>query len=528
MGLAIALETRKHPRTPLAASLPYLAAFGFLHGAVEWLDMLFLIPPDVLGISGEPALRPIKVLLLGLSTVFLVIFGARLVSSTWPRYRWVNALPVILFGLWLSTPLLIPRLLLGADIVLPAANSNCLQCHLSVVPGGSSPHPLEWVPSLSSAEVWARYLLYLPGLALTGAGLLGQANVFSKMRIPQVARDCRWAAGAFIVNTVFAGLIVSPAPYFPASVLNYSTFVSVVGVPPQVFRALMALIITVFVVKILRVFALEQGKQLDLAKQKSFEAQLGAAQELSRMKSEFVSYVSHELRTPLNAIIGFSELLLDETYGKLNPKQMRHVNNIHTSGKHLLQLVNDILDSSKVEAGKLHLNIQAIPLDDALSAAVVVGRNLGRSKSIDVDYGMPADLPRVMADPTRLNQILYNLVSNAVKFTPDKGRVAISARPVDGTAEVSIADTGIGIKPDDLEQIFVPFQQLEHGDSAEYPGTGLGLSLAKQLIELHGGRIWVNSRVGRGTTFYFTLPLERHEMKESESHGQREDTRCRG
>lgn len=528
MGLAITLENRKQTGGALASSLPFLAAFGFLHAAVEWGDMLFLIPSEVSAISGIPALRPIKIVLLGVSTACLAVFGARLIIGTMGKPRWLKSVPYLLFFLWLTTPFVVPHLLITGDVSLPAANTDCLQCHLSVPAGNTNPHPSDWVPWTSSAEVWARYLLYLPGLALTAAGLLMQGRVFQRMKLLQIARDCRFAAAAFIMNMFFAGLIVAPASYFPASVFNYNWFVSLVGIPPQVFRTLMALIIAFFVVRILRVFELENAKQLDQVRQESFEAQLHAAHEVSRMKSEFVSNVSHELRTPLNAIIGFSELLLDETYGKLNPKQMRHVSNVHTSGKHLLQLVNDILDTSKLEAGKLQINLLALPLDDQITTVVAAGRNIGRSKSIVVDAQIPPDMPRVLADPTRLNQILYNLVSNAVKFSPQGGKVTIAVKQSRDMAQVSVADTGIGISADDMEKLFVPFQQLGPVGAEQYQGTGLGLSLTKQLIELHGGKIWVDSKPRRGATFYFTLPLEQPENKECEPDGQRADTGCRG
>ena len=254
-------------------------------------------------------------------------------------------------------------------------------------------------------------------------------------------------------------------------------------------------------------------------------------EQASRFKSEFLATMSHELRTPLNAIIGFSELLRDQQFGPLNDKQTRYVQNVWTSGKYLLQLINDILDLSKVEAGKLEIHPESLDLGEALHAALNQLRPLAEPKGLHMDLRMADGLALLTADPVRFNQILYNLLSNAVKFTPPGGKITLSARVQRATSnvqsskshdvgpwtsdeqtfvEISVEDTGIGIKAEDLPRLFQEFTQLDASLSRQHQGTGLGLALTKKLVELHGGRIWAESRgEGQGTTFTFTLPLKR-------------------
>ncbi len=504
VGLAIAIEARKSTGLDFGNSLWYLAAFGFLHAMVEWSDMFLLVPTGMSSISGGVFLRAAKVLLLGISTVFLVQFGAKLITITTHRYRWLKWAPAVLFALWIGSSLTVPHMESFAAPELLRSGQLCSSCHSATA---LIANPLgAWHLTAAVAEVWARYLLYLPGLILTTIGLLQQARIFKATNLPRIARDTTYAAIAFGLNTIFAGMIVAPAPYFPADLLNYNTFLATVGIPPQVFRAAMALIIAVFVVRVLQIFEVEHRAQLEKARQERLQAQIDALRELNRMKSAFISTVSHELRTPLNSIIGFSELLLDQVYGNLNEKQLKHASNIHISGTHLLQLVNDILDLSKIEAGKMEMHIEEFSIRDVLDAAAQMARNLAAGRQLTVELKVDKNLSTAKADVRMFNQILYNLLSNAVKFTPDGGRVDIGASGADGELQVAVADTGIGIKAEDHERIFQEFQQLESSVSRKYGGTGLGLTLTKKLVEMHGGRIWVESDLGRGSTFRFTLP----------------------
>ncbi len=231
-------------------------------------------------------------------------------------------------------------------------------------------------------------------------------------------------------------------------------------------------------------------------------------EEASRFKSEFLASMSHELRTPLNSIIGFSELLEDQQFGPLNEKQERYMHNIWTSGRHLLDLINDILDLSKVEAGKIELHMETFSLREALGAALTMVRPQAAKKRISLRSEIVAETT-VTADPLRFKQIMYNLLSNAIKFTPEGGQVSVAARTVeDAFVEIAVTDTGIGIKAEDVPRLFQEFMQLDSFLGKQHEGTGLGLALTKRLVELHGGKIWAESLgPGQGTTVTLTLPI---------------------
>ncbi|TAK36247.1 MAG: HAMP domain-containing histidine kinase [Chloroflexota bacterium] len=519
MGLATALETRLARGPGLAGSLTYLALFGFVHAFVEWGDMLLLVPPEVSAISASPFLKPIKMLLLGISTVLLLQFGVELLVHLLGRHRWLRRVPLVLFVIWLIGPALLVVALHPGGVDVPDKVGSCLQCHPSI----SAPEIIRsdaWIPVSATMEVWARYSMYLPGLLVSALALLIQSRIFRSTKLGRIASDCRGAALALSVNAIFAGLVVAPAPYFPASILNYHTFTGLAGVPPQVFRAIMAVVIAYFIVRMLSVFRVEQAKTLETARIERYKAQLDAMQELTRLKSEFISGVSHELRTPLNAIIGFSELLLDETYGRLNKKQYRQVENIHVSGKHLATLVDDVLDLSRVESGRMSLRRQAVNVRETLEDAVTVARNLAPAKAQAFELRLPQGLPAVDADPHRLTQIMHNLLSNAVKFTPERGKIAVAAGSGDGFVEIRVTDTGIGIAVEDQERIFAPFEQVESSIAPEHAGAGLGLALTRGLVEAHGGRIWVRSALGEGSTFCFTVPVVNGDGEPTRSSGR--------
>src|SRR5215468_2286232 len=225
----------------------------------------------------------------------------------------------------------------------------------------------------------------------------------------------------------------------------------------------------------------------------------------SRHKSEFLANMSHELRTPLNAIIGFSEVLSERMFGELNEKQEEYLKDILGSGRHLLSLINDILDLSKVEAGKMELELSAFNLPASLENALTLVRERAGRRGIGLHQAVDARLGAIWADERKLKQTLLNLLSNAIKFTPEGGRIEVRAVPMDGSVEVSVADTGVGIAPEDQERVFEEFRQVGTADK-KVEGTGLGLALSRKFVELHGGRIWVESQPGKGSRFSFTLP----------------------
>ncbi len=260
------------------------------------------------------------------------------------------------------------------------------------------------------------------------------------------------------------------------------------------------------------------------------------AEAANKAKTDFLANMSHELRTPLNSILGFSEILQDEYFGKLNEKQRGYINNIYGSGKHLLALINDILDLAKVESGKLELELSSVLLSSVLTTSLTMLKEKAMKHHITLSLILEPDMPaEFITDERKLKQILFNLISNAVKFTQDGGRVSVLARkaasskgqaatgdpmmslPLDlgprtldaDFMEISVADTGIGIEQEDMKKLFRPFSQLESAYTKTYEGTGLGLAITKRFVEFLGGKIEVESEFGTGSTFRFTLPLRR-------------------
>jgi signal transduction histidine kinase len=229
----------------------------------------------------------------------------------------------------------------------------------------------------------------------------------------------------------------------------------------------------------------------------------------NKHKSEFLANMSHELRTPLNAIIGFSEVLLERLFGELNEKQDDYLKDIHSSGRHLLNLINDILDLSKVEAGRMELDLATFDLPSAISNAMTLIRERAQRHSIALALDADPELGEAVADERKFKQILLNLLTNAVKFTPDGGRIEVKARRDADNIIVAVHDTGIGIAAEDQGAVFEEFRQVGRHYTNKQEGTGLGLALTRKFVELHGGRIWLESEPGKGSTFTFTIPLKR-------------------
>ena len=229
------------------------------------------------------------------------------------------------------------------------------------------------------------------------------------------------------------------------------------------------------------------------------------AEAATRAKSEFLANMSHELRTPLNAIIGFSEVLRDGMFGDLNAKQEEYAGDIHESGRHLLSLINDILDLSKIEAGRMELEVTTFDLPSAIDNAVILVRERAGGRGLALETDVDPSLREFKGDERKFKQILLNLLSNALKFTPQGGKITVTARARSSRVEVAVTDTGVGIAPDDLSRIFEEFRQVGTDQGRKAEGTGLGLALTKRFVELHGGTVRVESALGKGSTFTFTL-----------------------
>ena len=223
-------------------------------------------------------------------------------------------------------------------------------------------------------------------------------------------------------------------------------------------------------------------------------------------KSDFLANMSHELRTPLNAIIGFSEVLLEKMFGEVNEKQLDYLQDIHSSGKHLLSLINDILDLSKIEAGRMDLDIAEFDLRSALQNAMTLVKERAQRHGIELNLEADEAIGAFRADERKFKQIMLNLLSNAVKFTPEGGKIGVRARPVGNAVEIAVTDTGVGIAPEDQKIVFDEFKQVGRDYTKKAEGTGLGLALTKRFVELHGGSIRLESTPGKGSTFTVTIP----------------------
>jgi len=269
------------------------------------------------------------------------------------------------------------------------------------------------------------------------------------------------------------------------------------------------------VIDLLRTFATQSALAIQNARlYREIEVKSRQLEIASKHKSEFLANMSHELRTPLNAIIGFSEVLAERMFGDINEKQAEYISDILQSGQHLLSLINDILDLSKIEAGRMELELSDFDLPSTIENTLMLVRERAVRRGIALGRSIDERLGTIRADERKVKQVLLNLLSNALKFTPDGGQISVRAAVQDGMVEISVTDTGVGIAPDDQEMVFEEFRQVGTA-SKKVEGTGLGLAISRKFIELHGGRIWVKSTVGSGSAFTFTLPLtnkSRHEV----------------
>jgi two-component system, NtrC family, sensor kinase len=261
------------------------------------------------------------------------------------------------------------------------------------------------------------------------------------------------------------------------------------------------------VTELLKTFATQSALAIQNARlYREIESKSRQLEIASQHKSEFLANMSHELRTPLNAIIGFSEVLSERMFGEINEKQAEYIGDILESGRHLLSLINDILDLSKIEAGRMELELTDFDLASTIESTLILVRERAQRRGIVLGRTVDERLGIIRADERKVKQVLLNLLSNALKFTPEGGRIEVRGAALDGIAEISVTDTGVGIAAADQEAVFEEFRQVGTADK-KVEGTGLGLAISRKFIELHGGRIWVKSTVGSGSTFAFTLPL---------------------
>ncbi|WP_260439673.1 hybrid sensor histidine kinase/response regulator [Humibacillus xanthopallidus] len=346
-------------------------------------------------------------------------------------------------------------------------------------------------------------------------------GVVEALRGAEIHIDHTWVGQAARDREVLqiADLDAEPLPLDPhLAILHASGWRSLVAIPlARPDRVVGALVVRRLsrgafseeTCDLLSAFASQSAVALTNARlYQQLERQSRELAEASRHKSEFLASMSHELRTPLNAVIGFSEVLLERMFGEVNERQEDYLRDIHSAGRHLLALLGDILDLSKIEAGRMELDLTTFPMDDVLSQAISLVRERAALHGLQLRLDSSQDLGMVTADELRLKQVLLNLLSNAVKFTPDGGRIDVRAWRDGDVVEVTVSDTGVGVDPADQERIFDSFQQGQRSASTS-EGTGLGLTLSRRIIELHGGRLWLSSSPGEGSTFGLSIPQPR-------------------
>jgi len=395
------------------------------------------------------------------------------------------------------------------------ATSDLVACDAATVfltdPGGGSLTAIATFPFTENVERVARFNL--------GEGIVGWAAQKRKVvSVADATKDQRFKS----LDLAYAPRSCLVMPLESPRHLVGALTVARREVQPftNVEQALVQIIANQAAISIdnARLYEAQKGQLAEIASQKR-ELEVANAQirEISRLKSEFLANMSHELRTPLNAILGFSEILKDNLAGELTAQQRQEcLESIHTSGRHLLELVNDVLDLSKIEAGRMELSYDTFRVTAAFREVHNVIKSLSERRELTLSEDIVPDDLEVRADKSKFKQVLYNLLSNAIKFTPGGGRVWVRARPLGEDLVVEVGDTGIGIAPEHQEMIFSEFYQIDSPATRQAQGTGLGLSLTRRLIQLHGGTIALESAPGQGSVFTYRMPL--HGLDRSNGH----------
>lgn len=513
MGLAIALEARRTTELRLARSLKYLAAFGLLHGGVEWIDM-WLIQSGGLAPAAITTLRVVRLVLFAVSTALLALFGTTLISRLQPRYRWLHALPLGLALFWLINWGITPHLNPLATAQWTPASPSCLRCHIAGAPpadGGS----VTWSSSVAVADIWAHYLIYLPASLLAAAAFILQGRRFDQGGDHRIARDCRWMAGAFLGNALVAGLIVPPAPFPPASWLNYDRFLSTVGLPPQVVTAAIAVLIAVFGVRILRVFEMEYARRLQAAQEGQLQAQAQALevarqaaesaeawnreleQKVQERSEELFEQVrrlaileerdrlAREMHDSLGQVLGFVNLkakVASDLIGRGHPA---------VAAEELEQMRTAVQEAYQ-EVRQAILSLRTTPQGEGLLASLrEYVQRLREQSGLDIRVEAPDHLRFPPAVEAQVIRIVQEALTNVRKHAQAKTvTVRFATEPPDGTV-VTITDDGRGFNLSDVEA---------------GRGTRFGLLTMRERAETVGGTLAVQTAPGLGTTVRLWIP----------------------
>jgi signal transduction histidine kinase len=505
MGLAFALESRRTTELHLARALKYLAAFGLLHAAVEWIDMWLLSPWPLAAATGS-ALRVVRLALFAASTVFLAVFGTSLLGALDRRLRWLRWLPMLLLVIWLGNWAIGPHLdPLTTARWTPTAPS-CLRCHDGAAPVPSGP-AAGWGPSVTVADIWVRYLIYLPASAFAAAALGLQSRHFRRSGQRRIARDCLWMAGAFAVNGLLAGLIVPPAHSGLAGWLNYDRFLSVVGVPPQLFRAILAVVIAVFGVRVLRIFDIEYARALAEAQQGELRAKSEALEVARRAAEELEAKVkdrteelleqvrrlaileerdrlAREMHDSLGQVLGFVNLkakVAEDLIGRGRAAE---------AGSELAQMRAAVQEAYE-EVRQAILSLRTAPQAEGLLPGLraYIDR-LRQQTGLDIRLICPDGLRFAPAVEAQVIRIVQEALTNVRKHAQARAVEIRFAREGAG-ATVTIADDGRGFDVGGVERA---------------KGMHFGLLTMRERAESIGGTLQVHSAPGQGTKVILWIP----------------------
>ncbi|MBI5207705.1 MAG: HAMP domain-containing histidine kinase, partial [Candidatus Firestonebacteria bacterium] len=474
MGVAIIIYSSHQQKNRFYMSniLWLLGLFGILHGFHEWAEIFLMFR------GNRFFLKEIDWIAVFSSYVFLALFALEFYNITENKkinitYTSLFFLIIVIFG------------------VLVLINSNLV-------------------------DFFSRYLLCLPSSFYIGKTSYKYYRKENKDFKNRALKNFFYIfASGFYLYSFSAGIVVKKDSFFPANLINTETFFQMFMFPVQILRMISAVIITWTIVNILRIFNQENNREVNYLLKEAIKIReelvikTKQLEEANKTKSKFIANISHELKTPLNSILGFSEILIEESAGSINERQKEYLKNIEKSGRYLLRLILNILDVSKFESSRFELNISQFSVTKTIRESINSINSLILKKNIKIVEYIDFEQEYIFADFYKFQQIINNLLSNAIKFSNKSGKIEIRIKEYKVICNnlkyilIEVEDSGIGIKPEDQEKIFKEFVQLD----TTVPGTGLGLAIAKKFIELHGGKIWVESKEGEGSTFKFTLPV---------------------
>ena len=464
MGLAIFIFPKRDSEFKLAKKIWLIAGFGVVHGINEWVDMFMLIKP-----VETPVADLMRLFILAVSYLFLVFFGLEMMDREKRKALVLKMLPAALCIFWITA------IILNKDISL--------------------------------RNIWTRYLLGIPGSMLTAYALFLQTTELKKTNLKAVLRNLKLGILAFSFYGFFSGFIVPRAGFFPASFLNYETFLRITGVPVQVFRAACAVIMAYAIIRVLSVFECERNNKIKnlLEETQNFYRNL---KQLEKTKDSLTHMIVHDFSNPLTAISG--ELQLLKMGGKeFNAEQKESLNSALTATKNIKRMMDNLLDINKMEENKLKLNYETFKLEDLIQQVVDQMNIMAQIENKTVSFDGVPNMPEISADKELLRRIIANLLNNAVKYSPSSGNVFIKSlfKKEDDNFYIQVKDAGKGIPEEYLDKIFDKFAQVENEKTKI--GHGLGLAFCKMAVEAHGGKIWVESELDKGSTFYFTVPAKK-------------------